>query len=264
MMQMNLTPAVKNLLLINIILFVLLLFIGSELAIDLNAALGLYYINSPMFQPYQILTHMFMHANFMHLFFNMFALFMFGPNLERVWGPKRFLLFYLVCGLGAAAIQSAVSYYDMHQMEVAKNNFISDPTTANLILFAKEHGGINPSYLRSFQLNETNPGMIEQAIGDITDAFNAMANIPMVGASGAVFGILLGFGMLFPNTVLMLLFPPIPVKAKYLVIFYGALELFAGVQNRPGDNVAHFAHLGGMIFAFILIKYWQNQRNSFY
>lgn len=263
-MGLNLTPVVRNLLIVNVVMFVLSLLIASQFHIRLQDELGLHYINSELFQPIQLFTHMFMHADFMHLFFNMFALFMFGPALESVWGTKRFLLFYMVCGLGAAVLQSGVNYVEMHQLEEAKNQFISNPTTSNLLDFSKKHGGINPSYLRNFQLNEGNAQAVYEAKEDIKEAFTRMANIPMVGASGAIFGILLGFGMLFPNTILMLLFPPIPIKAKYFVLIYGLIELYSGMQRGGGDNVAHFAHLGGMLFGFILIKYWQRNSNSFY
>jgi membrane associated rhomboid family serine protease len=189
---------------------------------------------------------------------------MFGPMLENVWGAKRFLLYYIICGLGAALIHSSIMYYDLHKLEIAKDNFLMNPTTQNLIIYGKEHGGLESDGIRQFQLNETNPYVIEKAKNDVKETFKKMTDIPMVGASGAVFGILLGYGMLFPNTVLMLMFPPIPIKAKYFVLFYGLFELYSGVHVIPGDNVAHFAHLGGMLFGFIMIKYWQRQRNTFY
>jgi membrane associated rhomboid family serine protease len=185
---------------------------------------------------------MFMHGGWFHLFFNMFALWMFGRVLESVWGPKRFFLYYIVTGLGAAAFHLLVNYINYKS---AMNNL--SPTEIQAVL---EEG-------RRLWLNNktyNNPDMQD---------LQMILNVPTVGASGAVFGVLLGFGMLFPNTRLMLLFPPIPIKAKWLVIGYGALELYLGL-TQPGSNIAHFAHLGGMVFGFFLIKYWNKSSDSFY
>jgi membrane associated rhomboid family serine protease len=227
----NLTPMVRNLLFINIGVFLIMVITK----VNLNAIFGLRYFESPNFHFYQIVTHMFMHADSGHLFSNMFGLFMFGPMLEKVWGQNRFLLFYMVCGLGAAFLYSCINYYEIHQLILQANKLILSS---------------NPE---------------QHAYGErMLDYIHHLMDIPMVGASGAIFGVLLAFGMLFPNTEMLLLFFPIPIKAKYFVILYGLYELYAGIQKTPGDNVAHFAHIGGMIFAFILIKYWQKQKNSFY
>jgi membrane associated rhomboid family serine protease len=173
-----------------------------------------HYPLSPEFRPWQMITHMFMHGGFTHLLFNMFALFVFGSALEKVWGPKRFLIYYLLCGIGAFFFYEFTLGIDIYQ----------------------QIGSFNPN----------------RDLGWV------------VGASGSVFGLLLGFGMLFPNTQLMLLFPPIPIKAKFFVIGYGVIELMMAFNNSPGDNVAHFAHLGGMIIGYILIKRWQKNRHNFY
>ena len=187
----------------------------------------------PFFQPWQVVTHMFMHGDLGHIFFNMFALFMFGSQLERVWGPQRFLTYYVVCGLGAFALHELVVglqfYADYGTFFPAVEQFVSP----------------NASPLQKARVMEIVYGRV-------------------VGASGAVFGLLLAFGMLFPNTQLMLLFPPIPIRAKYFVMGYGAIELLLALQNSPGDNVAHFAHLGGMIFGYVLLKRWQQDRGHFY
>jgi len=234
-------PVVKNLIIINVLMLFITYVMGMR-GIDLTNILGLHYIESPEFKPYQLVTHMFMHGGLMHLFFNMFALWMFGRVLESVWGPKRFFIFYFVTGLGAAVFYSFVNYLEFH-------------------------------YLASRMLPET----VQMVMSQGTEIFNQgknfsdpdagklnlLLNVPTVGASGAVFGILLGFGMLFPNTQLMLLFPPIPIKAKYFVMGYGAIELFSGITNT-GGNVAHFAHLGGMLFGFIMIKYWNKTTTHFY
>jgi membrane associated rhomboid family serine protease len=233
-------PVVKNLIIIN----VLMLLVTSILqlrGIDLARILGLHYIQSPEFKPYQLVTHMFMHGGWMHLIFNMFALWMFGRVLESVWGPKRFFIYYFVTGLGAAALHSFVNY-----MEFQHYASKLDPETVRAV------------FSQGADLLQQGQNWVGPA-GNL----NMILNTPTVGASGAVFGILLGFGMLFPNTELMLLFPPIPIKAKYFVIGYGAIELFSGIAN-PGDNVAHFAHLGGMLFGFFMIKYWNKKTRNFY
>jgi len=213
------TDVVKHLLILNIGLFVFtIFFMGDPAASTMNRLVGgqigdfshwgrlqlaMFFPTSDFFRPYQIITHMFMHAGIGHLFFNMFALFMFGPPLEVLWGPKRFLFYYFFCGFGALILHLFVKYLEIYYF-----------------------GG---------------------HIWEI--------NVPMLGASGAIFGLLLGFGMKFPETRLMLLIPPIPIKAKYFVLFIAALELFLGL-SRMSTGIAHFAHLGGALFGFLLILYW--------
>ena len=193
-------PAVKNLIIANC-----LIFLATYLIPKVNTLLGtygqLFWVGSPNFHIYQFVSYMFLHGSFSHLFFNMFALWMFGRTLEYDLGSKRFLTYYMVCGIGA--------------------------------------------------------GLIQMLVCLLTGS-----NVPTVGASGAVFGILLSFGMLHPNNVIMLMFPPIPLKAKWFVIIYGALELMYGV--RGGDSIAHFAHLGGMLWGFLLLRYWKNKGKIFY
>lgn len=238
----NQTPlVVKNIIIINVLMFLLIEILAFK-GIGLNRILGLYYVGSPSFQPFQIVTHMFMHGGLMHIFFNMYALWMFGRVLESVWGPKRFFIFYFVTGLGAAFLHMFTMYVE-YQMLVSK----MDPQMLNQVL--QEGTSI---YLQG--KNYTNSLMGE---------LNLLLNTPTVGASGAVFGVLLGFGMLFPNTQLMLLIPPIPIKAKYFVIIYGAIELYLGF-SRSGGNVAHFAHIGGMLFGYFLIRYWNKNSTTFY
>lgn len=198
----NLTPVVKNLLIINVLMFIGTIWMGNERLI-----LAAFYPTSELFQPYQLITYMFMHADMGHLFFNMFGLYMFGPPLEMVWGPKKFLLYYFITGFGALALHFLVKYIDF--------NYLGGATS-----------GIN---------------------------------IPILGASGSIFGVLTGFGVLFPNQRLMLLFPPIPIKAGLLVIIYAGLELFLGLGNFE-SGVAHFAHLGGALSGFLMILYWQGFR----
>jgi membrane associated rhomboid family serine protease len=232
---------VKNLIIVNV-LMLLITFVLERMGIDLYTYLGLYFPLSEKFRLHQIFTHMFMHGNLTHLFFNMFALYMFGRVLESVWGPKRFLTFYLVTGLGAVVLHSAVNFIEYYH--------VTSQLLPDQIANVKEVG---------YDIWGTNQVFKEPLMNKL----NQILNIPTVGASGAVFGILLGFGMLFPNTQLMLLFPPIPIKAKYFVMGYGAIELYLGF-SQPGSNVAHFAHLGGMLFGYFMIKYWNKNSKRFY
>lgn len=260
----NLTPMVKNLLFINVGVFLA----QWVLQINLPDLLGLRYIFSDEFRPYQIVTHIFVHANGMHLFSNMFALFIFGPLLERFWGPQKFLLFFLITGLGASVLYSAINFYEVKQVEQAAEVYLMDPNPEDFNSFINDHAAYAFNQLYDFidQYQEAPQSRehIEQSEAYVTQVYEQHANMPMVGASGAVFGILMAFGLLFPNTELFLLFIPFPIKAKYFVTFYGLYELYTGIARVPGDNVAHFAHLGGMLFAFILVKYWQKKSGDFY
>ncbi len=264
---LNLPPVVKNLLIINA-LMLLGSWVLGQTGVNLSKILGLHFFASDYFKPFQFVTHMFMHGDITHLFFNMFALFMFGRVLESVWGPKRFLLYYMLTGLGAAALHTFVLWLDYTSAMKAFTAFSNTPTPELFSAIIKDSLGRPAAWVLEFADKwADNPDSIayaNQGIQIARQAITESINIPTVGASGAVFGILLAFGMLFPNTELMLIFPPIPIKAKYFVIGYGALELFLGFQQSAGDNVAHFAHLGGMLFGFILIKYWQKHSNRFY
>lgn len=222
----NMPPVVKNLLLINLLMFVgMIMTENAEFSFIEN--FSVFYFDSPLFQPMQIVTHMFMHGNIGHIFFNMFALLSFGTVLERAWGPKRFLLFYLITGLGAVALHQGAMMYEVFNI------------TGDVRVY---HDGMIPNIQRIAEIYQT----------------------PTVGASGAIFGLLIAFGMLFPNTELMMLFFPVPIKAKYFIPFLILLELFLGVQNFDWDNVAHFAHLGGALIGFIMVKMWSKDRNNFY
>ena len=214
-----LPPVVKHLLIINILVFLVDITLGNY-GISLTRYLGLHYVSAERFFPTQYLTYLFMHANFTHLFFNMFALWMFGYTLENTWGSKRFLFYYLFCGVGAGLVQNIVVAYEIW-------NFTQDGYPAWAVA-------------------------------------NFMNRAVVIGASGAVFGILLAFGMMYPNMKIYLYFL-LPIKAKYFVILYGLIELFSGFSRMGSTNIAHFAHLGGMLFGFILILYWRNhRRNDFY
>ena len=239
----NIPPVVKNLIIINVLMWLGTIILNMR-GIDLTGILGLHYFSSELFRPYQLVTHLFMHdpTGFTHILFNMFALWMFGRVLESVWGPKRFFIYYFVTGLGAAALHMFVNYIEFQS--------IASHMTPENVKLVMQQG----TEIWNQGKNFTDPDMGQ---------LNTILNVPTVGASGAVFGLLLGFGMLFPNTQLMLLFPPIPIKAKYFVIGYGLIELYLGLTNSA-SNIAHFAHLGGMLFGFILIKYWNKHSNHFY
>jgi membrane associated rhomboid family serine protease len=239
---MALPPVVKNLILINVLMLIATWTAKSVFSVDLTTILGLYFPKSEQFMPLQIITHMFMHANFWHLFFNMFALYMFGGILESVWGPRRFLIYYMVCGLGAAFVHETVILFQYNKLM----NAIA-PDQLQMVL---DNGAAVLSEGKQY--------------ADVTMRdLQMLLNVPTVGASGAIFGVLLAFGVLFPNTQLMLLFPPIPIKAKYFVIGYGAIELYLAV-TQPGSNIAHAAHLGGMLFGYILIRYWRKTTTTLY
>ena len=211
----------KNLLIINVLCF-LGAMVARRYGVDLNDMLGLHFFLASDFNPAQLITYMFMHANFQHIFFNMFAVWMFGRTLEMVWGPKRFLFYYILCGIGAGLIQEGVQWVDY---------------VVNLSQYERVNTGIS--------------------IISMNEYLNLLAT---VGASGAVYAILLAFGMLFPNSE-MFIFPlPMPIKAKYFVIGYAVLELVLGITG--GDGIAHFAHLGGMLFGLILIIYWRKKNGG--
>ena len=239
---LGLPPVVKNIILINVLVLLANYAAKSVFGTDLTMILGLYYPRSEHFMPIQIVTHMFMHGGFLHLFFNMFALYMFGGILENVWGPKRFFIYYMVCGLGAAFVHESVITFQ----------------------YNKIMNVINPEQLQLVIDNGSTYFIQGKVFTDETmKNLQMLLNVPTVGASGAVFGILLAFGVLFPNTQLMLLIPPIPIKAKYFVLIYGVLELYLAL-TQPGSNIAHAAHLGGMLFGYILIRYWRKTTKTLY
>jgi len=238
-----LPPVVKNLLIINGLFFLVSQTVTQNFGLDMFDLLGLHYWTSDGFRPHQVITHMFMHGDIGHIFFNMFSLWMFGSVLENIWGGQRFLIFYLVTGIGAAVIHNMAKSVDIYNL--------SQQLSPEAVTEIKVQG----YSIIQMGKNYTDP---------IWRALNSALNGPTIGASGAVYGVLLGFGMLFPNTRLYLYFM-IPVKAKYVVGVLIAFELLQGIQNNPGDNIAHFAHLGGALIGFLLIKYWNKKnRKSFF
>ena len=258
----NLTPAAKNILILNGIIFIF----TSNYIIE---SFGLRYILSDNFQPYQFLTYMWIHAGFGHLFSNMFAVIVFAPILERVWGSRKFFIFYLITGVGAGVLYTGVNFIENFNLENKILRYVSQPSPEAFRKLFLDEGKEYYNQLYNFieeeySINPTSSKNKDKSIQYAYDLLNAKTDIPMVGASGAVFGILLAFAMLFPNMQLMLLIPPIPIKAKYLVLVYGFYELWSEFNRMPGDNVAHLAHLGGMLIAYIILRYWKNKYGTYY
>ena len=259
----NLPPIIKNLLIANIVVFAADQIISRKMGVDLGNWLALHNFQSDYFNPIQLVTYMFMHGNVAHIFFNMFALVMFGRVLEQVWGGKRFLIYYFVTGIGAALCQNIVGYMTLSELHAEITAFINTPDPelfTRLIRGNLDHPAkwVNDLIIE-YSASPDNPALIRSATQTAVSLFANFANVPTVGASGAVFGVLLAFGMMFPNVQLMLIFPPIPIKAKWFVLGYGLIELMAVIVPQANDNVAHFAHLGGMLFGFLLIRDWNKR-----
>ncbi len=235
----NIPPVVKNLLIINVIFYIAMMMFGGPF---MTTLLGVHYFDSPDFRIWQVVTYMFMHSyqSLFHIMFNMFALYSFGTALEYTMGSKRFLNFYLLTGLGALALQMIVQAFEVYGITgsiVNDGSFVIDSARRTI------------SYPES---------MNQQQASKLLGIYLSS----MVGASGAVFGLLIAFGMLFPNMELMIMFIPVPIKAKYIIPAYILLELFLGVKQIEGDSIAHYAHLGGALFGFILVKLWGLRRND--
>jgi membrane associated rhomboid family serine protease len=229
----NIPPVVKNLIIINIICFLPILVIDHlSPAGPVITLFGGHYFNSPLFRPWQIITYMFLHGGWAHIFFNMFVLFQFGPIVEYNFGSKRFFNFYFLCGIGAVILQFLVQAVEVYNITGA---------------FVLSHPSTDSDYYLQF-------GEHAQKIYDIYLP-------PLVGASGAIEGVMVAFAMLYPNMELMVLFIPVPVKAKYLIPGFLLLEVYMSMNQQVGDNVAHLAHIGGAITGFILVKLWHMQRN---
>ncbi|MAR65251.1 MAG: rhomboid family intramembrane serine protease [Cytophagales bacterium] len=257
----NLTPAAKNILIINGVIFI----ITSGYVIE---EFGLRYILSNEFKPYQFLTYMWIHAGFGHIFSNMFAVLVFAPILEKVWGSRKFFIYYLITGVGAGILYSGVNFIENLTLENKVTTYTSQPSPEafrNLILNeSKEYYNQLYDFINSYSENPNSSQYKDESISIARSIFESKSNIPMVGASGAVFGILLAFAMLFPNMELYMLFFPFPIKAKYLVLGYGLYEIWSEFNRMPGDNVAHLAHLGGMLIGYIILRYWKNKYGTYY
>lgn len=234
-------PVTKNLIIINVLIWLAMVTISNNFADNMVKYCGLHYLGASDFNPAQLITYMFMHSkNITHLFFNMFTLFMFGITLERVLGSRRFLFYYISCGIGAAIIQEGV-------WALMVDNFVNNNIEMIMARISSEQHITMQQLMNS--VSQTDLAQLTSRIQN---------SLITVGASGAIYGVLLAFGMLFPNLPLYLLFFPMPIKAKWMVIGYGAIELLLGLASA-NDGVAHFAHLGGMIFGLIIILYWKHK-----
>ncbi|MFC5285088.1 rhomboid family intramembrane serine protease [Pedobacter alpinus] len=257
-------PIVKNLLIINGILFFATYVFQSSFGFDLSEHLALFYPASDKFRVWQLFTHLFMHANIGHIFSNMFALWMFGSVLEKFMGSKKFINYYILTGIGASILFLGVQALEIAPLQSSAEVYTAAPSISKYESFVQDQvpENIQPDFNRVTEYWQQNPESVDAkkaSVNMVNSYLSAKLNTPVLGASGAVFGILLAFGMLFPNTLIYIYFF-FPMKAKYLVILYGLFELYNGMANNPGDNVAHFAHLGGMLVGFILIKLWGIKR----
>jgi membrane associated rhomboid family serine protease len=266
-----LPPVIKNLIIINGIVLLAKYTAEvqgyKEMVYNLFA---LHNVQSELFKPYQLVTHLFMHGNFVHFFFNMFALWMFGSMLENMWGAKRFLNFYILCGLGAAALHLGWLYLESRTIMEEVALFKQVPTVDRMLQFFSKYGVVDEEMrqkvnilITDWRTDPFNANYAEAATDYVSETSQAYISNPTVGASGAVFGCLAAFGYLFPNTLIYIYFF-FPIKAKWFVILYAAAELWMGIKNS-GGNIAHFAHLGGALIGFLLVLYWNKKnRRTFY
>ncbi len=242
---MQITETVKQLLIINVIFF-----LGAQFVPAMDGYLALYYFENPSFQYWQPLTHMFMHGGWMHLFFNMFALYSFGSTLEQFWGSKKFLFFYISCGLGAAVLHSGVNYYLVHDgvNTLVANGFQKEEIFAVL---NQGRGMYSPAWAQFLS-----PSALENMIMSYS--------VPAVGASGAIYGLLVAFAFMFPNAELALMFIPVPIKAKYFVPGILVMDLYMGLNGGSifggSTGIAHFAHIGGAVVGFLMLWYWKKNQ----
>jgi membrane associated rhomboid family serine protease len=262
---------IKNLLIINGIFFLAQNTLGGKLHFSMDDIFALHAWESPLFQPWQLITHMFMHGGFGHIFGNMFALWMFGAVLENLWGPKRFLTFYIICGLGAAFLHMLILHYEIGSLtkdylslyslhRTGSSNFVP-----NLLQYiASNNVPINPEAITVLQQNPLDTEFANKVFKVVSDVYTTTLNTPTIGASGAVFGVLAAFIYLFPNTYIYLYFF-IPVKAKWLGLVYFGVEVFYALQNSAGDNVARWAHIGGALVGFLVVISWnKTNKKTFY
>ena len=259
---------IKNLLIINGLVFLAQnTFAGPTSTFSFEDYFALHAWQSDLYKPWQLITHMFLHGDFSHILGNMFALWMFGSILENVWGPKRFLLFYMLCGVGAAVIHLAILSYQLVPLTneyeslllLSKTN--ASGFTEAVYNYAARHRIPLTQILADNKVSLSTPGLAPQLMDLMTTYYNKTVGTATLGASGAVFGILIAFVYLFPNTYIYIYFL-FPVKAKWLGILYFGFELFKGIQNAAGDNVARWAHVGGALIGFVLVYIWKKKGTS--
>lgn len=253
----QITPVVKNLLILNILMFVITLVAESQ-GMDLGSMLGLHSFGTPLFEPYQLISHFFMHGGITHIFFNMFVLISFGPFLERIWGAKRFAIAYLVSAFGAVLLYNGIGFYQIYELKQTIGN---TDILANLDALIR---GNDISQVLPKANEYLGQNIRSQAAYDASVQYMVKSYIPMLGASGAISGLMAGFAILFPNTELQLLFPPVRLKAKFLIGGYFVLDIILSIYQQSGDNVAHLAHVGGAIAGGLLVYIWRKRSSNFY
>ncbi len=252
----NIPQVTRNLLLLNILVFILTLILGSK-GVDLNQLLSTHAIGSPLFKPYQVVTYMFAHADFLHILMNMWLFVMLGGYLERLWGPKRFFIFFLLCGFGAFLLQNAMSAYQLFDLKAKISASGIDISTINYYIS-------NTTSIKESLIEINDMGNFTPSQASFILEYIMLSNASMLGASGAVFGVLAAFAILFPNQEFLLYFA-IPVKAKFLVGGYIVYEIYQSFQHNPNDQVAHLAHVGGAIAGALIVLYWRKKdRTNFY
>lgn len=259
----SITPIVKRLLVLNIAVFL----VQHLLRLNLVDALGLRCILSDYFRPYQFLTHLIVHANYSHLLSNMFALLTFGPTLEYTLNTKNFTAFYIITGLGAAILYSSIQYFEVSNLAHLYHGYLIQPSPVSFIAYLKKfspniYSTFYP-FITAFFEQPSNLTYIAESKEIVSQLYRLKANMPTVGSSGSICGTFMAFAMLFPNIELFLFFIPLPIKAKYVIAVYGMYELYAGIRSDPTDNVAHFAHLGGVLFAYFFIRWWKKGKKYY-
>jgi len=254
------SPVVLNLIIINALMLLVTWYL-DKLDINIVNVLGLHSYYSSNFGVWQLFTNIFLHGDISHLFFNMFSLWMFGRLLEQVWGGKKFLLYFIATGVGASFLNSLVTIAEIEMMRKSAEEAIANVSPDTLFAFVKSYAPGAKEYaneiISQWNSNLSNPAYADyskQLIADIVQA--RIEGGVTIGASGAIYGVLLAFGMLFPNMVLMLIIPPVPIKAKYMVMIFAAIELYLGLSGKQ-TGIAHFAHLGGMVVGFFIVRYWK-------
>lgn len=260
---------IKNLIIINVLIYIAQITVEQSSNPELlNDLFALHTWQSPLFRPWQFITHLFMHGSWAHIFSNMFALWMFGSVLENLWGPKRFLTFYIVCGLGAALLHMIVLAIEFNPLvqdyQVLQQHFTFQNFQEFYLHYRTGFSQEDAQILSAWSENPLNTSIRNNAYEIIQRSYLNSLNQATLGASGAVFGCLAAFGYLFPNTYIYIYFF-LPLKAKWFVLIYAGFELVLALQNSAGDNVAHFAHLGGAIFGLALVYFWnKHNRSTFY
>ena len=266
-----LPPVIKNLLIINVLIFIAQNTVVKQFNFPIDNLFALHTWKSTLFQPWQVVTHMFLHGGIAHIFGNMFALWMFGAVLENLWGPKRFLTFYIICGLGAALLHLLFLNYEIGQLTSQYADLVAMQVNNKagaaeaMMLYAKQHNiALNPDFVSYLAANPNDHEAAGRLLDGLADGYKETINTPTIGASGAIFGVLAAFVYLFPNTYLYLYFF-FPIKAKWAGLAYFGYELFFAVKNSAGDNVARWAHVGGAVVGWLIVMTWnKTNKKTFY